>query len=155
IGYPYGTIPRLLLFWITTEAVLTKSPKLELGNSYSSFLRDLGLDPKTGGGRRGDAHRTRIQSRRLFTTRISFIQELSTSTLEGEARMHMSVARRSVLWWDPKSPDQMDLWGSWVELSDDFFRAITASPVPLDLRALQALKRSPLALDLYAWATHK
>ena len=25
IGYPYGTIPRLLLFWITTEAIRTKN----------------------------------------------------------------------------------------------------------------------------------
>src|SRR5579864_4005836 len=25
IGYPYGTIPRLLLFWLTTEAVRTKN----------------------------------------------------------------------------------------------------------------------------------
>ena len=25
-GYPYGIIPRLLLFWMTTEAVRTKKP---------------------------------------------------------------------------------------------------------------------------------
>ncbi len=29
------------------------------------------------------------------------------------------------------------------------------APVPLDVRALKALKRSPLALDLYAWAAYK
>ena len=29
------------------------------------------------------------------------------------------------------------------------------APVPVDLRALRALKKSPLALDLYAWATYK
>ena len=27
--------------------------------------------------------------------------------------------------------------------------------MPLDVRALNALKRSPLALDLYAWSTYK
>lgn len=42
-----------------------------------------------------------------------------------------------------------------MELSPEFFQAITSVPVPLDMRALRALKRSPLALDLYAWATHK
>ncbi|MFM7853404.1 MAG: replication protein RepA, partial [Flammeovirgaceae bacterium] len=31
---------------------------------------------------------------------------------------------------------------------------ITAAPVPVDMRALKALKRSPLALDLYSWATY-
>jgi hypothetical protein len=31
---------------------------------------------------------------------------------------------------------------------------VTLSSVPVDLRALRALKRSPLALDLYAWLTY-
>lgn len=48
VGIPYGTIPRLLLFWITTEAVKTKSRRLELGTSLSAFMRELGLQP-TGG----------------------------------------------------------------------------------------------------------
>ncbi len=155
VGYPYGSIPRLLLFWLTTEALRTGSPRLELGKSYSAFLKDLGLDPNTGGGKRSDSHRVRVQTRRLFTSRISFIQDLSTEDASGEARIHMNVARKSLLWWDPKKPSQMNLWGSWVELSEDFYRAITSSPVPLDIRALKALKRSPLSLDLYAWATHK
>jgi hypothetical protein len=43
-GYPYGTIPRLLLFWVTTEAVRTKSRRLELGNSLRGFMAELGLN---------------------------------------------------------------------------------------------------------------
>jgi hypothetical protein len=34
-----------------------------------------------------------------------------------------------------------------------FYAALTSTPVPVDMRALRALKRSPLALDLYAWLT--
>src|ERR1039458_4216463 len=56
-GLPYGIIPRLLLFWITTEALKTKSPRLELGASLSGFMTDLGLSPYTGRGKRGDAKR--------------------------------------------------------------------------------------------------
>ena len=37
----------------------------------------------------------------------------------------------------------------------EFFSAITAHPIPLDMRALKALKRSPLALDLYSWLTYE
>jgi len=51
-GYPYGTIPRLLLFWITTEAVRIRSRRLELGNSLNGFMAELGLNPDTGGGMR-------------------------------------------------------------------------------------------------------
>jgi len=155
VGYPFGSIPRLVLFWLTTEALRTGSPKLELGKTYGSFLRELGLDPNTGGGKRSDALRVRNQTRRLFTSRISFSQEHQAGGLHAEARVQMSIAQKSLLWWDPKRPDQINLWGSWVELSPEFFQAITSSPVPLDMRALKALKRSPLALDLYAWATHK
>jgi hypothetical protein len=60
-----------------------------------------------------------------------------------------------VLWWNPRVPDQLPLWDSWVDLSETFYQALTAAPVPLDVRALRALRKSPLALDLYAWATYK
>jgi len=50
-GYPYGVIPRLLLFWVTAEAVRTKNRRLELGNSLSAFMTALGLSPHTGRGK--------------------------------------------------------------------------------------------------------
>jgi hypothetical protein len=160
VGYPYGSLPRLLLFWLTSEAVRTGNRKLELGTTYNEFLRAIGLNPQTGGGKRGDGPRVRNQSRRLFTSNISFIyaEQPNTPVARGayrEARINMNVTSRMMLWWDPKLPDQMTLWDNWIELGDEFFKALTAAPVPLDMRALRALKRSPLALDLYAWSTHK
>lgn len=160
VGYPYGSLPRLLLFWMTSEAVRTGNRKLELGSTYNEFLRAIGLSPNTGGGSRGDGPRVRNQSRRLFTSNISFIyaeqpQKTSAAGAYREARVNMNVTSKMMVWWDPKQPNQMTLWENWVELSDEFFKALTAAPVPLDMRALRALKRSPLALDLYAWATHK
>ena len=50
VGLPYGTIPRLLLTWLTSEAVRTKSLELDLGSSMSSFMRTLGMTP-TGGAK--------------------------------------------------------------------------------------------------------
>ncbi len=50
--------------------------------------------------------------------------------------------------------EQAYLWESWIELGEKFDDAVTLSSVPVDLRALRALKRSPLALDLYAWLTY-
>ncbi len=153
-GYPYGIIPRLLLFWITTEATRTKTPRLELGNNLAAFMRQLGLDPATGRGKRSDAVRLRDQMQRLFQARISFQQEREENGRKGEAWVNMEVAPKGVLWWDEKQPEQQTFWKSWIQLGEDFFAAITAAPVPVDMRALQALKRSPLALDLYAWATY-
>ena len=155
-GYPYGSIPRLLLFWLTTEAVQKKSRRIELGHSLSGFMAALGLSAYTGRGKRGDAKRLRNQMDRLFNASISFVStgerpgdELRTSWL------NMHVAPKGELWWSRKDPDQTALWRSWIELGEDFYSAITAFPVPADLRALRALKRSPLALDLYAWLSYE
>ncbi|MEQ1864534.1 MAG: replication protein RepA [Micropepsaceae bacterium] len=153
VGYPYGSLPRLILFWVNTEAVRTKKRRLHLGHSFSEFMRELGLDPSRG-GKRSDATRLRDQMRRLFASSISFQQTVVLGNSEGNRWLDMKVAPRGELWWHPKEPRQAALWESWIELGEDFFEAITASPVPLDMRALRALKRSPLALDLYAWATY-
>ena len=163
-GYPFGSIPRLLLFWMTTEAVKTQNRRLELGNSLAGFMHELGLSAYTGGGKRGDAKRLRDQMQRLFRSRISFERDITRAVKgkggtikqqHGQAWLDMQVAPDGELWWDDKDPEQPALWGSWIELGDKFFRAVTAAPVPVDMRALKALKRSPLALDLYAWLTHE
>src|SRR6266516_963828 len=44
VGSLYGTIPRLLLFWMSTVARRTKNPRLDLGNTLASFMRELGRE---------------------------------------------------------------------------------------------------------------
>lgn len=153
IGYPYGTIPRLLLFWIITEAVQTKSRRLVLGRSLAEFMRAVGLDPN-GGGKRSDQKRLKDQMRRLFKCHISFNAEMNENGAHGERWRNMEVAPDGELWWHPH-PNQTAFWESWIELGEKFFAAVLASPVPIDMRALRALKRSPLALDLYAWVSFR
>ena len=148
--YPFGSIPRLLLFWIVTEAAQKKSRHIKLGNSLDSFMREIGLNPRTGGGKRGDAARLHAQMERLFRATISFEDERPTH----KTWVDMRVAPKAMLWWDTSRSQQDNLWESWIELGEDFYAAITAAPVPVDMRALRALKRSPLALDLYAWVVH-
>lgn len=154
VGIPYGTVPRLLLFWITTEAVKTKSRKLELGSSLSAFMRELGLTPT--GGRWGSIPRLREQMNRLFRAKISFdVAQEASNGGHGNAWLDMQVAPKGELWWNHRAPNQDTLWQSWIELGEHFFEAIVAAPVPVDMRALRALKKSPLALDLYAWMNYR
>ena len=151
IGYPYGVIPRLLLFWMTTEVIRTRQRRLVLGDTLSDFLREVGLDPYTGGGKRGDAKRLREQVERLFSATLSF----EYSTEAQRSWRHMSVASKGQLWWDPPRSDRGDLLGSWIELGEDFYQALLEAPVPVDMRTLRALKQSPLALDLYTWLAYR
>ena len=150
VGYPYGTIPRLLLFWLNTEVVRTRKRHIELGSSLAAFMRELGLDPSRG-GKRSDAHRLREQMQRLFRAQVSF-DETSDS---GQRWLDMQIAPSGEFWWDVKNPEQGVLWNSWIEVGEKFFQAILTAPVPVDIRALKALRQSPLALDLYAWTVHR
>ena len=149
VGLPYGSIPRLLIAWLSTEAIKTQSRELELGDSMSGFMRELGLVPT--GGRWGSITRLKDQTNRLFRSSISACYE----DKKKQAEMGYRVADSSILWWDPKQPDQKTLWKSSVTISEPFYREIVDYPIPVDLRVLKALKQSPLALDIYIWLTYR
>lgn len=146
VGLPYGTPPRLILAWVTTEAARTRRPLLELGDSFGEWLVALGV--QRGGD---DYRRYQKAAASLFGTAFT----CSRVNAAGMALQRASVARRVNLWWDPKSPEQMGLWTSTVELDADFFAALVDRPVPVDLVALRTLGRSPLAIDLYTWLTYR
>jgi hypothetical protein len=67
----------------------------------------------------------------------------------------MPITTGGRVWWDYREPAQGALFESVIELGEKFYEAIIACPVPVDMRALRALKRSPLALDLYAFVSYR
>ena len=152
--YPYGTIPRLFLYWMVTEAARTKSRRLHLGQTYPDFMRKLGLNPSNGGAR-SDSRRLRDQIERMLRATISFKQTFRSNGRTGDAWLDMQIGPEAVLWWNFDKGSQDSLFESYIELSEKFFHAITSSPIPLDLRALRALRKSPLSLDLYSLICHK
>lgn len=149
IGYPYGNIPRLILFYVCTKAIQTKSRCVPLGNSLSSFLHTL--DQEVTGGRWGTIHRFKDQFRRLFTANIDFTYEAETETFDLKA----NLASRVHLWWDTKQPEQLNLFNSYIELTEEFINELWTYPVPVDMGIVSAIKQSPLALDLYTWLTYR
>lgn len=148
-GLPYGSIPRLLTAWVTTEAVRTKSRELVLGESLAGFMRELEMVPT--GGRWGTITRLRDQMKRLFTAAVS----ASYSDDERDTGINFALVEKYDLWWQPKTADQAALWESTLTLSQGFFAEVTQAPVPVDMRALKALKKSPMALDVYVWLTYR
>lgn len=152
IGYPYGTYPRLLLAWIGTEAFRTKDRQLVLGQRLSDFLEALGYTAQNGGPR-GNITRIREQMKRLFAAHIAIVYGGEQGADFGHKPF--LIADEADLWWDPQRPQQAGLWQSTVTLSERFYNEVVSTPVPIDLRALRALRQSPIALDLYCWLTYR
>ena len=147
---PYGNLPRLLLAWVSAEAVRTQSREIVLGKSLSGFMRKLGMSDDSGSPR-GDRTRLRNQMKRLFGCSVSMIYE----DKHGEARVSSMVADRAAFWWNERKPDEPVLFNSKIRLGEDLFNEIINHPVPLDMNTLKALKRSTLGLDLYLWLNYR
>jgi len=149
VGLPYGSVPRLLVAYLTTEAVRSKSREIELGDTLSAFMAELGEVPT--GGRWGSITRVKEQTKRLFASNIA----CTYTSDDRDAGVNLAVADSYELWWNPKNPDQASMFTSFVKLGERFFEEVTQNPVPVDLRALKALKKSPMALDTYCWLTYR
>ena len=95
--------------------------------------------------------RLKDQMIRLFSASISCTYD------DGQSWKirHVIPVEKADLWWDPKKPSQSTIWESKLLLSDFFFREVTENPIPIDMRALKALKRSPMAIDIYCWLTYR
>ena len=133
-GLPYGTIPRLLISWVTTEAVRTKQREIVLGSSLSGFMERFNLVPT--GGKCGSITRLKEQVIRLFSSTIS----CSYDGKNVSAELGFRIADRHMLWWDPKHHSQTDFWDSSVTLTEAFFNEITSRPIPVNMDSLKVLK---------------
>ena len=149
VGYPSGTIPRLLLLFLNTEVVKKQGRTVVLGRDLRTFMRKIGLKPETGGGKRGDAARLKDQMNRLFRSTISF----EYSEPNRDSFVNLRIAEAATIFWTPHSDDQPALWESEVKLSQEFYEALLHNPVPIVPEAIAELKGSALALDLYVWAS--
>ncbi|HCR12401.1 MAG TPA: pirin [Desulfovibrio sp.] len=147
-GLPFGTVPRMLLTWVCTEAVQTGERVLHLGNSLAEYLDELGMH--SSGGKRGDITRLKHAMTTLFSAVISCHYEGADSW----ALSNVLLADR-VEWWQPQNPEQAGQWQSNLQLSEPFFKECIEHPLPVDVRAMRSLGKSPLALDIYVWLSHR
>lgn len=175
-GLPYGHYPRLIMCWLTREALRRNSHlpvgearRIPLGDSLNGFLRDVGIirgvyngeldengEPtarrpkKRASGNSYNALRTQLD--RLFSTTVSIDYEQTINGRQGTGWDNVQLSDEGFLWWD----DQ-DVRGSeaYVLLTEKFFRDLVDGAVPLDPVHLAGISRHPLALDLYCWATYR
>lgn len=148
---PYGAIPRLVMVHVSTEAVRTRSRVIDIGESMRQFLLQLGLHGT--GGPRGGYTALRKQLQALAACRMTLGMTLGdrVSTIDAKPIKRFDAWILNGL----HDGTQRTLWPGELELSEDFFDTLTQHAVPLDYRALAALKHSALALDIYTWLAHR
>ena len=156
IGIPYGSTARLLVSFITREAIRKQSRHLFLGSTLTEFCRAVGLNPAHG----GTMKTVREQLRRLLSCSIVFVNHREFPDGDYEERLNLPVATFARLWFWTRGhaadPDQASLFGqSEVLLNADFYDALIKSPVPLNMNVLKALRGSPLAIDIYSWGRYR
>lgn len=143
---PYGTPPRLVMLHVSAQAVKRRSRVVEIGESTREFLQQLGID--TSGGAHGGYTRFKRQMMALAACRLQL-----GYAVEGRA---VTVKTDPIEEFDAWiHAEDRTLWPGTLTLSERFYETLIYHAVPLDRGALQALKHSALALDVYTWLAHR
>ncbi len=146
LGLPFGPKPRLILAYLNREALIQGSPEIDVGNSLTSFAKELlGYDP--------NGHEIRVLKNQL--ARLAGAMVRLGVMREGRAfQIDTKVVTAFDLWF-PKDHRQRVFWPSTVRFSLDYFDSLQRHAVPLDERAIAALSQSAMALDIYAWLAQR
>jgi hypothetical protein len=151
-GIPTGSIPRFGLAWVSSWQ--TKHPKetvIPLGN-VTTWVREVVGSGATG-GQHGTITRQKLELLKLFTSAISVMRIDPKG--RGLSFETTGMLARKLELWDSRQPEQGALFPSYIILNTDFREMLLEHPIPIDMRALPALRRSPLAIDYYQWLAYR
>ena len=145
---PFGPKARLLLAHLTTQAIVQKSATVEIADSLSGFIKDMGF-PVTGGAK-GTLKAFKDQINALAACRMEL------SAWDGSRSKTIDTKPfESIELWLPTSLNERMLWPTTVTFSPTFFEALKRRAIPLDVRVLRAFAGSARKLDLYMWASYR
>ncbi len=156
VGLPYGMLARLIVLFLVTHAVRRGEPIVPLGPSLASFLRDLAVS--CTGGSNGRIKYLYDQLARLSSCTLSecwsqYERDPKGRTAQVDMGTNGALVERFALWHRTEGAAHQPPKGCF-ELSPHFFETTRQAAIPLDIRAVHALRRHPLAFDAYSWATY-
>lgn len=139
---PYGATPRLALAWVSTYAKRHNTKEIPLGESAAEFLRLMGMDSQ---GARYTTLRKQMYALAACRLQMGF---------KGRS-FNEQIVKQFDAWASNKEKNQRSFWPGTMVLTDDYYTELVLHGVPLDNRALQALKGSAFDLDVYCWLAHR
>ena len=150
LGVPYGSLPRLVLIHIMTEAVRTKSRHVVLGTSFTDWMRRMGFKTVSYGPR-GSATLIREQLDRLLACEwmIRWDNEAVNGTKEFGIK-EIKLTNEYVGTNGKGGSFQREIY-----LTEGFFEHLRKHAVPLNEHAIRQLRDLATALDLYTWLAYR
>ncbi len=145
VGIPFGEKARLVLIHLTGEALRTGSPVVEVEDSLTAYVRELGLPTD---GRTIGTVKEQLARLSAATVRLAYF-------VDGRAAQVNAALVKGLDLWAPRDARHRILWPSTVRLSDDYFASIQSHAIPLARPAIRALAHSALALDAYCWLAQR
>ena len=148
IGIPFGSKARMILIYLQTQAVRSRSRQVELGRSMKAWMSAMGMETTGGATYRVVSE----QARRIGACRLTFFSavgggELRTNGAFVESEFSLAGALRDA--------NQPMLWQESVTLNDAFYRSLVDHPVPVSETALRGIGNKSLAIDVYIWAAYR
>ena len=150
LGVPYGSLPRLVLIHIMTEAVRTRSRHIVLGASFTDWMRRLGMRTISYGPR-GSATLIKEQLDRLLACEWMIRWDNETST--GDREFAVKEVKLTNDYAGVTS--RRGAFSREILLTEAFFDHLRDHAVPLDENAIRQLRDSATALDLYTWLAYR
>jgi hypothetical protein len=147
IGVPYGSIARLILLYLQTEAIRTNSPEVELGRSMKSWMSRMELST---GGRTYQL--VTEQARRISACRLTFFTDRENG---GEGRHNGAFVQDAISFAGVADDNQPSFWQDRVRLDPGFWRSLREHPVPVREEAIRAIGTRSLAIDVYIWLAYR
>jgi len=146
-GVPYGSRARLIMFYLQTEAIRTRSRVVHLGSNMTKWLKNMNIP--TGGK---NFEQVRDQARRLSACRLT-VGWMAESGHSGFRRENIVGA---MIIPPPTTDDkQGTFWEETAQLTEGFYQALLEHPVPCDGAAIRVLQSKSQAIDVYVWLCYR
>ena len=149
-GLPFGQ-DRIVPIYLATLAVRQKSQTIRF-RTAAEMLETFGMHK---GGK--EYRRLVAAFERIFGATIFFGTDSLSGTARVVQRSRFSFFNEAQIWYsrDPQQYPISDQFENVIVLSDEFYREITAHPIPADLEAVKVLAGAPAVLDLFMWLSYR
>ncbi len=148
-GLPYGPKARLVLLHLCTEAVRQRSPTVEVADSLSGFMREMGF--AVTGGERGTIRQFKEQVHRLAACSM----QIGLWDGQGQASTLNVPPFRSLDLWRGQGGGEGPAWSRTVQFHQEFYDTLVRHALPVDVRAARAFSGSARKLDLLFWLGYR